>query len=575
MTNGHIAQELSLRRNPVGQLGFHVQPDGIITQVENMGLAWHAGLRQGARLVEICKVAVSTLSHDQMVDLLKTSILVTVTVIPPLPDGNPRKGCNLQNCRYTGNFEGDYENLDEPKSPKKNAQLQQPVAGHRRRYDRSFSPPRSSNSSGYDTGSSSKSFGHDRFPIEGTITSSSSGHSSDDRWYELLENNDYDIKNGTPPPLPNRFNKRLNDLNQNHHNHNHQIQPLHNKVQVSHSLPLPHANFSLPLNNANYSDYESLKDNNRPLPRTANIEYLVTRQPKFENEETNSLNDKNILAISEDELSNGSGNVSPRLRRSSKQRGGQLTPSSNNNSRNHSPRTITETRLRPGVTPRSNRNSANLSSSTLQEDLMKLINPDYEIEKENGKESIEYDRIRNFNDNDNNYLITDNRPKDNETYISRKETNYLIDNNLNDNNDSRNYIIDRVRSTDTCFIDRTKNEPVYIERHNEPHIINNRSRSRENLNSLTLNSPIQEVIFTMARPATVISNPSTASSPAPSENKHSKEERASPRVINKGNNENDWPTSLENATRDMLRINDNLEGITDDRLGIDASITST
>lgn len=65
----------------MGQLGFHVQPDGVVTQVEAMGLAWHAGLRQGARLVEICKVAVSTLSHDQMVDLLKTSILVTVTVI--------------------------------------------------------------------------------------------------------------------------------------------------------------------------------------------------------------------------------------------------------------------------------------------------------------------------------------------------------------------------------------------------------------------------------------------------------------------------------------------------------------
>jgi len=40
---------------------------------------------------QICKVAVSTLSHDQMVDLLKTSMMVTVTVIPPLPDGSPRR----------------------------------------------------------------------------------------------------------------------------------------------------------------------------------------------------------------------------------------------------------------------------------------------------------------------------------------------------------------------------------------------------------------------------------------------------------------------------------------------------
>ena len=53
VTSGCPAQELSLKRNAVGQLGFHVQPDGVVTQVENMGLAWQAGLRQGARLVEV------------------------------------------------------------------------------------------------------------------------------------------------------------------------------------------------------------------------------------------------------------------------------------------------------------------------------------------------------------------------------------------------------------------------------------------------------------------------------------------------------------------------------------------
>lgn len=56
MTQGSVAQQLTLKRNPLGQLGFHVQPDGVVTQVESMGLAWQAGLRQGARLVEICKV---------------------------------------------------------------------------------------------------------------------------------------------------------------------------------------------------------------------------------------------------------------------------------------------------------------------------------------------------------------------------------------------------------------------------------------------------------------------------------------------------------------------------------------
>lgn len=53
VTPGSAAQELALKRNPLGQLGFHVQPDGVVTQVESMGLAWQAGLRQGARLVEV------------------------------------------------------------------------------------------------------------------------------------------------------------------------------------------------------------------------------------------------------------------------------------------------------------------------------------------------------------------------------------------------------------------------------------------------------------------------------------------------------------------------------------------
>lgn len=84
--------------------------------------------------------------------------------------------------------------------------------------------------------------------------------------------------------------------------------------------------------------------------------------------------------------------MSPRLRRSTKHLqsngiagGGSLTPTSGS-SRNQSPRPrdTGEARLRPGVTPRnsSNRNSANLTASTLQEDLMRLINPDYMAERD-------------------------------------------------------------------------------------------------------------------------------------------------------------------------------------------------
>ena len=96
-----------------------------------------------------------------------------------------------------------------------------------------------------------------------------------------------------------------------------------------------------------------------------------------------------------EELSAGSSNVSPRLRRSTKinqnNGAGTLTPSSGS-SRNQSPRPkdTGEARLRPGVTPRnsSNRNSANLTASTLQEDLMRLINPDYMSEREDKSNKV-------------------------------------------------------------------------------------------------------------------------------------------------------------------------------------------
>ena len=82
---------MTLRRNGLGQLGFHVHYEGIVSEVEPYGFAWQAGLRQGSRLVEVCKVATATLSHDQMIDLLRTSVTVKVVVIPPLEDGQPRR----------------------------------------------------------------------------------------------------------------------------------------------------------------------------------------------------------------------------------------------------------------------------------------------------------------------------------------------------------------------------------------------------------------------------------------------------------------------------------------------------
>lgn len=82
--------KMVLKRNGLGQLGFHIQSEGIVTDVEPYGFAWEVGLRKGSRLVEICKVATITLTHDQIVDLLRTSAVVKVVVVPPLEDGTPR-----------------------------------------------------------------------------------------------------------------------------------------------------------------------------------------------------------------------------------------------------------------------------------------------------------------------------------------------------------------------------------------------------------------------------------------------------------------------------------------------------
>lgn len=91
VTPGCEAQEIILRRNNHGHLGFHVGQEGLVTDVKNYSFAWQAGLRQNFRIVEICKVAIATLDHEAIVDLLKTSIHVTITVLPPRDDGSPRR----------------------------------------------------------------------------------------------------------------------------------------------------------------------------------------------------------------------------------------------------------------------------------------------------------------------------------------------------------------------------------------------------------------------------------------------------------------------------------------------------
>lgn len=90
-TPGVAALELPLRRNGLGQLGFHVRSAGTVAEVEPYGFAWQSGLRPGSRLLDVCKVALVTMTHEQMIDLLRTSVTVTVLLLPPHDDGSPRR----------------------------------------------------------------------------------------------------------------------------------------------------------------------------------------------------------------------------------------------------------------------------------------------------------------------------------------------------------------------------------------------------------------------------------------------------------------------------------------------------
>lgn len=167
VTFGCSTMELNLKRDFSGHLGFHVQSDGVVTKVDTNGQAWLSGLRPGYRIVEICKIVVATLSYEQLVDLLKTCDHINITVIESTNEktNTPRLGCYNINVtprfkdfdKYdlvasaTSTHETDLFTQDRPiKCKKASKQMNRKL---------NFSPPRSSNSSGYGTSSSSRSFG--------------------------------------------------------------------------------------------------------------------------------------------------------------------------------------------------------------------------------------------------------------------------------------------------------------------------------------------------------------------------------------------------------------------------------
>uniref|UniRef100_K7F6Q9 Signal-induced proliferation-associated 1 n=1 Tax=Pelodiscus sinensis TaxID=13735 RepID=K7F6Q9_PELSI len=91
VTRGCETRELTLLRNGLGQLGFQVDNEGFVTDVERFTFAEKAGLQPGARLLPVCERALPSLSHAQTSELLRTAKKVTITMVPPDENGKPRR----------------------------------------------------------------------------------------------------------------------------------------------------------------------------------------------------------------------------------------------------------------------------------------------------------------------------------------------------------------------------------------------------------------------------------------------------------------------------------------------------
>lgn len=340
---GTGALELNLNRNSLGQLGFHLQPDGVVTTVEINGPAWTAGLRQGYRLVEICKIAIATLSHDQMVDLLKTSVQVTVTVIESLSDFSPRRGCLLQSCKFNAiNYEHDFAYMNPSRT--KQAQTENNTATY------------SSVSSGYETATNYRALFtttndllNRKYPctdIHGTLTSSSSGHSSsEDKWFGF----DTDV---------------------------------HNKRDISTSRIYKNPNMSSNENNFKIPSNEILTDsfasnNNFPNDQLFINAENMRGQPKTYCSDENQMNKISTSSKNINEFEGASSSAMNDVKKTS-------TPLNETHRRHFSMKA-----------PSSHRHSTHGHyTNSVQENLLKLICPDYEAESSENNTQHQNDHMR-------------------------------------------------------------------------------------------------------------------------------------------------------------------------------------
>lgn len=414
---GTGALELNLQRNSLGQLGFHLQPDGIVTTVEINGPAWSAGLRQGYRLVEICKVAIATLSHDQMVDLLKTSLQVTVTVIESHSDFSPRRGCFLPNCKFNA-INYDYNIAQSYKKLSKSM------------YNESST---SNVASGYESGATYSSgftcaadlFSKKSYFIDsniGTLTSSSSGHSSsEDKWYSY-DFIDANMKSDASKSEDNRSQLYKNpSLVESHLN---RVTEFATSKQPSYSL----------------TDNRSSDNNSKTSLETS----IQVSKPKKESR------------INNHHSSTDASSEAPILKL-------QTTNYKNNNSMLVNDMTRRPISLR---LPNHHRHSTHTPyTSNFQEDLMKLISPEY-LNTENYQQD----------------LVDKNR--------SSKEQNLI------------NSLVHKYKSP----------SKVYDSEKNSTFVQNRKERDIVSLEKISLNEDTTCVTTARARPATIVATSLTSSS---------------------------------------------------------------
>ncbi|KAL3985067.1 Rap/ran-GAP family protein [Acanthocheilonema viteae] len=99
VTKGDEAKEVLHRRvRASDSLGFHVQEEGVVTDVEMYHTAWRCGLRQGSRVVEIEGKPIVTMSYNEICDLLAHRTALRLIMISPASDGSPRRGCADPHC---------------------------------------------------------------------------------------------------------------------------------------------------------------------------------------------------------------------------------------------------------------------------------------------------------------------------------------------------------------------------------------------------------------------------------------------------------------------------------------------